>query len=108
MAPQVGRFQLHSSIFTSLMLKRKLCDINANVRSAIVVVIFDSWVFIRNGSETLESRYSSGATMPHRTPTFVTRTLPSASPRTETLSNFAAAYKPDRKRLRLRSSVPTP
>src|ERR1035441_2411768 len=41
-------------------------------------------------------------------PTFVTRTLPSGSPRTETLSSRAAAYKPDRHRLRLRSSVPTP
>ncbi len=41
-------------------------------------------------------------------PTLVTRTLPSGSPRTETLSSRAAAYKPERNRLRLRSSVPMP
>jgi hypothetical protein len=36
-------------------------------------------------------------------PTFVTRTLPSGCPRTDTLSSRAAAYKPERNRLRLRS-----
>src|ERR1017187_1274805 len=41
-------------------------------------------------------------------PTFVTRTLPSGCPRTETSSNRTAAYKPERNRLRLLSSVPTP
>ena len=45
---------------------------------------------------------------PDHSPTFVTRTLPSGCPRTETLSSRAAAYKPERNRLRLRSSVPTP
>jgi len=41
-------------------------------------------------------------------PIFVMRTLPSGCPRTETRSSRAAAYKPERNRLRLRSSVPTP
>jgi hypothetical protein len=41
-------------------------------------------------------------------PTFVIRTLPSGCPRTDTLSSLAAAYKPERNRLRLLSSVPTP
>ncbi len=40
-------------------------------------------------------------------PTFVTRTLPSGSPRTETLASRAAAYKPERNLLRLLSSTPT-
>jgi hypothetical protein len=44
---------------------------------------------------------------PCHSPTFVTRTLPSGSPRTETLSNRTAAYKPERNRLRLLSSAPT-
>ena len=50
---------------------------------------------------------SQARTLDH-SPTFVMRTLPSGCPRTETLSNRAAAYKPERNRLRLRSSVPTP
>jgi hypothetical protein len=37
-----------------------------------------------------------------------TRRPPSGCPRTETLSSRAAAYNPDRNRLRLLSSVPTP
>jgi hypothetical protein len=38
--------------------------------------------------------------------TFVTRTLPSGSPRTETLSSRAAAYKPERNRLRRWARAP--
>src|SRR5208337_4389172 len=37
----------------------------------------------------------------NHSPTFVMRTLPSGCPRTETLSARAAAYKPERNRLRL-------
>ena len=48
------------------------------------------------------------ARMLDHTPTFVTRTLPSGCPRTDTLSSRAAAYKPERNRLRLRSSMPMP
>ncbi|HEY6373172.1 MAG TPA: alpha-hydroxy-acid oxidizing protein [Candidatus Sulfotelmatobacter sp.] len=36
----------------------------------------------------------------------MTRTLPSGCPRTETLSNRAAAYKPERNRLRLLDALP--
>jgi len=48
----------------------------------------------------------SYARMLDHSPTFVTRTLPSGCPRTDTLSSRAAAYKPERNRLRLRSSMP--
>ena len=56
----------------------------------------------------LRSQARSYARTLDHSPTFVTRTLPSGCPRTDTLSSRAAAYKPERNRLRLRSSVPTP
>src|ERR1035441_7557616 len=57
--------------------------------------------------QSLPSATPHGRSLDH-SPTFVTRTLPSGCPRTETLSNRTAAYKPERNRFRLRSSVPIP
>jgi hypothetical protein len=70
-------------------------------------------LFTQSFTQTRSSARRLSAILPcarklDHSPTFVTRTLPSGSPRTDTLSSRAAAYKPERNRLRLLSSVPTP
>jgi hypothetical protein len=65
-------------------------------------------IFLDHKNDQSLPRATPHARTLRHSPTFVTLTLPSGCPRTETLSNRTAAYKPERNRLRLLSSVPTP
>jgi len=88
-----------SPIFYPSVFAQKL------VKFKFVFSIFLGQIGTKNRVRYLSATYAF--TLDH-SPTFVTRTLPSGCPRTETLSHRAAAYKPERNRLRLRSSVPIP